>query len=95
MSDETRPTCYACRCYEVTEEQVREAIVLGARTMNDVKRRTRAGFGLCQGAYCVSVITAMLAEATGQPIESKAPMTARPPVRLMTLEELASLGDPE
>ena len=87
MSDETRPTCYACRCYEVTEEQVREAI--------DVKRRTRAGFGLCQGAYCVSVITAMLAEATGQPIESIAPMTARPPVRLMTLEELASLGDPE
>jgi bacterioferritin-associated ferredoxin len=91
MSEETRPTCYACRCYEVTEAEVQEAIALGAVTMNDVKRRTRAGFGLCQGAYCVPAISAMLAEATGQPIEALAPMTARPPVRLMTLEELASL----
>ena len=92
MSDETKPACYACRCYEVTEEQVREAIALGARTMNDVKRRTRAGFGLCQGISCVPAISAILAEETGQPIETVAPMTFRPPARLMTLEELASLG---
>jgi bacterioferritin-associated ferredoxin len=89
--DDQNPTCYACRCYEVTDEQVREAIALGATTMNDIKRRTRAGFGLCQGVYCVPAITAMLAEATGRPVETLAPMTSRPPARLLTLAELESL----
>ncbi|MCC6313513.1 MAG: (2Fe-2S)-binding protein [Thermomicrobiales bacterium] len=76
-----------CRCYEVTEAAAEAAIANGATTINDIKRMTRAGMGLCQGIYCVPQMTAMLA-ASGQPIAEIAPMTARPPARLISLAEL-------
>jgi NAD(P)H-nitrite reductase large subunit len=76
-----------CRCYEVSETEVERAIANSATTVNDLKRMTRAGMGLCQGIYCVPQMAAMLHDA-GQPLESIAPMTARPPARLITLGEL-------
>ena len=43
-----------CRCEEVTEAEIRAAIrrPVGARTIDAVKRRTRAGMGRCQGGFC-------------------------------------------
>ena len=38
-----------CRCQEVTEKEILEAIADGATTVDGVKRRTRACMGLCQG----------------------------------------------
>ncbi|MFM9108970.1 MAG: (2Fe-2S)-binding protein [Chloroflexota bacterium] len=83
--------CFICRCYEVTLESVERAIEDGALTVNDVKRRTKAAMGVCQGAYCVPALAALVAERTGRPIEEVAPITARPPVRLIPLEALADL----
>lgn len=84
-----------CRCYETTLEDVEAAIENGARTVNDVKRATRAGMGLCQGIYCVPQLTALIAAKTGQPIAQIAPMTARPPARLVTLANLeAAMPEP-
>ena len=77
-----------CRCYEVSEATVDDAIASGAKTVNDVKRMTRACMGLCQGIYCVPQIAAKLHAATGAPIGTIAPMTARPPVRLISLGDL-------
>jgi hypothetical protein len=48
--------------------------------------------GACQGIFCVPVIAAMAAQATGVPIDRIAGMTIRPPVRPLTLEELANLN---
>jgi NAD(P)H-nitrite reductase large subunit len=45
-----------CRCECISVEVVERAIAEGNRTINDVKRRTRAGMGICQGAYCVEHI---------------------------------------
>jgi len=42
----------ACRCELVTEGEVLDAIARGARTMDGVKFRTRAGMGRCQGGFC-------------------------------------------
>ena len=47
---------YLCRCECVTAAAVEEAIAEGNLTINDVKRRTRAGMGICQGIYCVGEI---------------------------------------
>ena len=80
---------HVCRCEEIAEEEVRAAIAAGALTINDVKRRTRAGMGLCQGIFCVPTIAALLRSETGVPIDRIAPMTARPPVRPLPLEALA------
>jgi NAD(P)H-nitrite reductase large subunit len=81
-------TIMLCRCYEVSKAAIEEAISNGAVTVNDVKRMTRAAMGLCQGIYCVPQISHMLHEATGAPMATIAPMTARPPARLITLGEL-------
>jgi len=87
-----RETTLVCRCEEILSEEVAAALAAGAQTVNDVKRRTRAGMGACQGIFCVPVITAMVAQATGVPIDRVAPMTSRPPVRPLPLEVLAALA---
>jgi NAD(P)H-nitrite reductase large subunit len=84
------PATMLCRCYEVALDEVETAIANGARTVNDVKRATRAGMGLCQGIYCVPQIAALLAAKTGQPPAQIVPMTARPPARLVSLATLAA-----
>lgn len=81
-----------CRCEEVPLEEIVEALSNGAQTVDDVKRRTRAGMGACQGIFCVPVIAAMAAQATGVPVEHLAGMTIRPPVRPVALEALATLN---
>ena len=81
-----------CRCEEILLEEVVAAFTAGAQTVDDVKRRTRAGMGACQGIYCVPVIAAMAAQATSIPIDHVAVMTARPPVRPVALEALASVN---
>ncbi|MGH2549707.1 MAG: (2Fe-2S)-binding protein [Thermomicrobiales bacterium] len=87
MDEQSLPTMI-CRCYEVMQDEVVVAIENGARTINDVKRVTRAGMGLCQGIYCVPQMIALLRELTGQPLTRIVPMTARPPARLVSLSTL-------
>lgn len=76
-----------CRCECVTVGVVRQAIAEGNRTTNDVKRRTRAGMGLCQGIFCAEHIASALAQAGVDPAAIE-PMTARPPTRLTALGTL-------
>ena len=53
-----------CRCEHVTEGEIREAIrrPLGAKTVDGVKRRTRAGMGRCQAGFCTPKVMEILAE---------------------------------
>jgi NAD(P)H-nitrite reductase large subunit len=80
-----------CRCEEISAAEIAAAIGEGARTLNDVKRRTRAGMGMCQGRWCGHAIAAIVAAETGQPLAALAPMTARPPVQPVTLGVLADM----
>ncbi|SFB71214.1 NAD(P)/FAD-dependent oxidoreductase [Butyrivibrio sp. YAB3001] len=43
-----------CRCESITEGEILDAIhrPLGARSLDGVKRRTRAGMGRCQAGFC-------------------------------------------
>ena len=56
-----------CRCETVTEGEIREAIrrPAGARTVDGVKRRTRAGMGRCQGGFCSPRVMEILAQELG------------------------------
>lgn len=80
-----------CRCEEIRVTAVREAIAEGATTINDVKRRTRIGMGLCQGIFCTSTVATMIANEAGVSRQDIEPMTARPPVRVVPLGSLAAL----
>ncbi|EGO62180.1 NAD(P)/FAD-dependent oxidoreductase [Acetonema longum] len=59
-----------CRCETVTEGEIVAAIhsPCGARTIDGVKRRTRAGSGRCQGGFCGPRVTAILARELGIPV---------------------------
>lgn len=61
-----------CRCEKVTEAEIVAAIrgPLGARTVNGVKARTRAGMGRCQSGFCLPKIIAILAREMDVPEES-------------------------
>lgn len=49
-----------CRCELVSEYEVVEAIKRGARTLDAIKKRTRAGMGRCQGGFCTPRIMDIL-----------------------------------
>ena len=52
-----------CRCEMITEGEIIDAIrrPLGARSLDGVKRRTRAGMGRCQAGFCSPRVMEILA----------------------------------
>ena len=60
-----------CRCEQVTESEILQAIrrPVGAKTLDAVKRRVRAGMGRCQGGFCSPLIIEILARELGIPEE--------------------------
>lgn len=56
-----------CRCETITEGQICDAIhrTLGARSVDGVKRRLRAGMGRCQGGFCGPKVVEILARELG------------------------------
>ena len=66
---------------EVTRQDILDAIADGATTVDGVKRRTRAGMGLCQGKTCERLVAKIIAEETGRPMADILPPKSRIPVR--------------
>jgi len=59
-----------CRCETVTEGEIIDAIrrVPGAKSVDGVKRRTRAGMGRCQGGFCSPRVLEILSRELGIPM---------------------------
>ena len=81
-----------CRCEEVTLAALSEALDEGLLTAGNVKRRTRAGMGPCQGRYCAPLIARLVAERCGEPQAEFSGFAPRVPVRPVTVAELAQAG---
>jgi bacterioferritin-associated ferredoxin len=79
---------YICRCEEVTEDEIRQAIAEGATGITGVKRRTGSCMGLCQGRTCRRLIVNMIARETGVNPAEVETATVRPPVRPVTIDAL-------
>jgi len=58
-----------CICNKVTEAEVINAIKRGARTIDGVKFRTRAGFGRCQSGFCLTKIAEILSRELNIPLK--------------------------
>ncbi|MDK2800415.1 MAG: glycerol-3-phosphate dehydrogenase [Clostridiales bacterium] len=60
-----------CRCETVTEAEIVEAIrrPVGAKSMDGIKRRVRAGMGRCQGGFCSSRVLDILSRELNIPAE--------------------------
>ena len=60
-----------CRCESVSEGEILDAIrrTPGARTLDGVKRRVRAGMGRCQSGFCSPKVMEILHRELGIPYE--------------------------
>lgn len=68
-----------CRCEEVTYKEVLKAIKSGCKTISEIRRKTRAGMGFCQGKSCRSIIAKMLAVEGGKEVSEIEVEKIRPP----------------
>ncbi len=61
-----------CRCEEVTEYEVIQAIhsVIPVRTLDALKTRLRVGMGRCQGGFCTSRLLEILGRELNIPVEN-------------------------
>ncbi|MGL4283945.1 MAG: NAD(P)/FAD-dependent oxidoreductase [Eubacterium aggregans] len=65
------PEKIICRCEQVTEETIIDAMSRGipVTTIDGVKRRTRAGMGYCQGSFCRPRVAAVMEKVLGYPVD--------------------------
>jgi NADPH-dependent 2,4-dienoyl-CoA reductase/sulfur reductase-like enzyme len=78
-----------CRCEEVTAGQIRKYAQLGCQGPNQAKAFGRCGMGPCQGRLCGLTVTELLAQARGVPPSEVGYYRIRPPIKPVTLGELA------
>src|SRR5690606_9350027 len=81
---------FVCTCEDVTIDDVRQAIALGHRDIESVKRFTGFGTGPCQGKLCTAAVARILAREAGLAPETLQPFTPRPPARMLSFGELAT-----
>lgn len=93
-----RPDLYAvpddvvvCRCENVRAADIREAVAEGLEEVNEVKLRTRAGMGNCQGRTCGPALAAIVAAAARKPLPDVGRLSVRAPLRPVPLEALRRL----
>ncbi|MCV6905821.1 MAG: FAD-dependent oxidoreductase [Achromobacter xylosoxidans] len=80
-----------CRCEELTAGDIRRAAAIGQPGPNQIKSYTRAGMGPCQGRQCGHTIAHIVAAEQKRPVAEVGFYRIRPPLKPLTLGELASL----
>lgn len=78
-----------CRCEEVSAGTLRSHVALGCTGPNQAKSFGRCGMGPCQGRLCGLTVTEVIAEARGVTPAEVGYYRIRPPIKPITLGELA------
>ena len=81
-----------CRCEDLTLEDVRKAIADGYRTIDEIKRVTRAGMGPCHGHTCRLLIAQELSRHYKIPMEEILMPVFRPLIRPVKLGSFVKEG---
>lgn len=81
-----------CRCEQVTEGEIVEAIKRGASTVQGIKYRTRATMGRCQSNYCGPRIIEILARELDLPMNEVTQKGGLSHFLLHRNEELLNIG---
>jgi NADPH-dependent 2,4-dienoyl-CoA reductase/sulfur reductase-like enzyme len=84
-----------CRCEEVTAGTIREFADLGCLGPNQAKAFGRPGMGPCQGRYCGLTVSAVIAARRRVSIDEVGYFRIRPPLKPITLGELAAMDLPD
>lgn len=78
-----------CRCEGIDLEEIRDLIARGYKTVDEIKHRSRAGMGPCQGRSCRQVILNELARDAGISLDEFEVGNFRPPTTPVSLDMLA------
>lgn len=84
-----------CRCESVTAGAIRAAVRTGCLGANQAKAYTRCGMGPCQSRTCATVLAAVVADERGVSLAQVEPLRIRPPLKPLSLGELATLATEE
>lgn len=77
-----------CRCEDLTLGDIREVIKAGHVSLEEIKRLTRCGMGLCQGRTCRDLVLQEISRLSGKKIAAIEMTTFRPPVKPVKLRSL-------
>jgi NADPH-dependent 2,4-dienoyl-CoA reductase/sulfur reductase-like enzyme len=84
-----------CRCEEVSAQDIVAAAKLGCTGPNQMKAFLRCGMGPCQGRLCGLTVCELIAATRGATPAETGYYRLRPPVKPITVGELASLPKTE
>ena len=98
MSNRNEEEVIVCRCRDIAEREIRQAINEGFDTMELLKRKTKAGTGTCGGRTCLPHVRRILVEETDKvPEEIDLTRTRSPvipvPVRFTAGEVTGEVND--
>jgi NADPH-dependent 2,4-dienoyl-CoA reductase/sulfur reductase-like enzyme len=86
------PETLVCRCEEVPAGEIRRLVnEQGCPGPNQMKAFVRCGMGPCQGRLCGLTVTELIAECRGVPQQEVGYYRIRPPVKPVTVGDLAEL----
>ncbi len=86
------PETLVCRCEEVSAGEIRRLVTeQGCPGPNQMKAFVRCGMGPCQGRLCGLTVTELIAECRGVPQQEVGYYRIRPPVKPVTVGDLATL----
>jgi bacterioferritin-associated ferredoxin len=80
-----------CRCEEITAGDIRGVVARGCQGPNQAKAFLRAGMGPCQGRMCGPAVSELIAAELDQPVADVGYYRIRPPLKPVTVGELAAL----
>lgn len=84
-----------CRCEEVTAADIRAYVAVGCTGPNQAKSYGRCGMGPCQGRLCGLTVAEIIAAERGVDVSDVGYYRIRPPLKPVTLDELAHIDLPE
>lgn len=79
-----------CRCEDITEDEVLNAIDAGYTDIEELRKVLRIGMGPCQGRVCIQLVMKILEKKTGKKISKFSLPKSRPPIVPVSLGTLAS-----
>lgn len=77
-----------CRCEDVSLQEIEDLIDQGITDPEELKRFLRIGMGPCQGRTCGKLVTRIIAQKTGRPVNEIKSTTKRPPLVSIRMNEL-------
>lgn len=75
-----------CRCEDVSMHDLEHAVAAGYTDLEEIKRYTGFGTGMCQGKECLAFVASCVTRLCGQP---PMPFTARAPLVPTPVGQLA------